>query len=198
MLRDQALAISGLLVGVVGGPPVKPYQPAGIWAEATFGKKRYEQDHGTKLYRRSVYTFWRRIVGPTMFFDSSKRQTCEVTISRTNTPLHALSTLNDVTYVEAARVLAQHVMADVDSASERVTLAFRMATARRPNRGEMDVLVHRLAELQQHFSADTEGAQSLLQIGESPPDESLAAGEHAAYTAVCLLVLNLDETLTKE
>lgn len=198
MLRDQALAMSRLLVGVVGGPPVKPYQPAGIWAEATFGKKRYEQDYGAKLYRRSLYTFWRRIVGPTMFFDSSKRQTCEVKISRTNTPLHALSTLNDVTYVEAARVLAQDVMTNVDTASARVALAFRMATARRPTKGEMDVLVRRLAELQQHFVANTESAESLLQVGESPRDESLTAGEHAAYTAVCLLIMNLDETLTKE
>ena len=198
MLRDQALAIGGLLVGVIGGPPVKPYQPAGIWAEATFGKKRYEQDHGAKLYRRSLYTFWRRIIGPTMFFDSSKRQTCEVKISRTNTPLHALSTLNDVTYVEAARVLAQHVMTDVDAAGERIALAFRKATARGPNSGELDVLLRRLAKLQQHFDAHTESATSLLEVGESPRDESLRAAEHAAYTAVCLLILNLDETLTKE
>ena len=110
MLRDQALAISGLLVKKLGGPPVKPYQPPGIWGDATFGKIRYKQDKGENLYRRSMYIFWRRIVGPTMFFDGSKRQTCDVKPTRTNTPLHALTTLNDVTYVEAARVMAQRVM----------------------------------------------------------------------------------------
>ncbi|MFG0262212.1 MAG: PSD1 and planctomycete cytochrome C domain-containing protein, partial [Novipirellula sp. JB048] len=104
MIRDQALAASGLWVPAVGGAPVKPYQPDGIWAEATFGKIRYQADSGDKLYRRSLYTFWRRIVGPTILVDAAKRQTCEVTTSLTNTPLHALTTLNDVTYIEAARV----------------------------------------------------------------------------------------------
>ena len=103
MLRDQALAASGLLVAKLGGPPVKGYQPDGVWEEATFGGKRYVQDHGEALYRRSLYTFWRRIVGPTMFFDNAARQVCTVNVFRTNTPLHALLTLNDVTYVEAAR-----------------------------------------------------------------------------------------------
>src|SRR5262249_32473406 len=110
MIRDQALAASGLLVGTIGGPPVKPYQPAGIWEEATFGTKRYQQDKGEALYRRSVYTFWRRIVGPTLFFDTAARQTCTVKQTRTNTPLHALTTLNDVTFVEAARVMAERVL----------------------------------------------------------------------------------------
>ena len=103
MLRDQALLVSGLMVDTIGGPPVKPYQPEGIWEEATFGKIRYIQDHGEALYRRTLYTFWRRIVGPTMLFDNSPRQTCSVKASQTNTPLHALTTLNDITYMEAAR-----------------------------------------------------------------------------------------------
>ncbi|HND52678.1 MAG TPA: DUF1553 domain-containing protein, partial [Pirellulaceae bacterium] len=103
MLRDQALAASGLLVEKLGGRPVKGYQPPGIWEDATFGQIRYEQEHGEALYRRSVYQFWRRIVGPTVFFDVANRQTCTVKLARTNTPLHALVTLNDVTYVEAAR-----------------------------------------------------------------------------------------------
>src|SRR5262245_63962059 len=101
MVRDQALAASGLLVRKLGGPPVKPYQPSGVWEEATFGNKRYTPDKGEGLYRRSVYTFWRRIIGPTMFFDAGARQTCTVKQGRTNTPLHALATLNDTTYVEA-------------------------------------------------------------------------------------------------
>ena len=92
---------SGMLNRKFGGAPVKSYQPEGIWAEATFGKIKYQMDSGDSLYRRSIYSFWRRIVGPTMFFDSSKRQTCEVQPNLTNTPLHALTTLNDVTFVEA-------------------------------------------------------------------------------------------------
>src|SRR5262249_37796945 len=101
MLRDQALAVSGLLVEKQGGPPVKGYQPTGIWEDATFGKITYQQDKGEALYRRSLYTFWRRIVAPTVFFDVANRQNCTVKLERTNTPLHALVTLNDVTYVEA-------------------------------------------------------------------------------------------------
>lgn len=91
---------------------MNPYQPSGVWAEATFGNKKYDQGHGEDLYRRSLYTFWRRIVGPTVFFDAAKRQTCSVKEARTNTPLHALTTLNDITYVEAARAMAQRVLQD--------------------------------------------------------------------------------------
>src|SRR4030095_7443296 len=113
MRRDEALAASGLRVDKVGGKPVNPYQPSGVWEEATFGGKKYKQDTGEALYRRSLYTFWRRIIAPTLFFDSASRQTCTVKQPRTNTPLQALTTLNDVTYVEAARVLAERIMAEV-------------------------------------------------------------------------------------
>jgi mono/diheme cytochrome c family protein len=198
MLRDQALAVSGLCVPELGGPPVKPYQPPGIWAEATFGKKRYVQDHGDKLYRRSLYVFWRRIVGPTMFFDSAARQTCEVKPSRTNTPLHALTTLNDTTYVEAARVFAERVMKQEKSPEERITLAFRMATARKPSSLELAILRSRLQVLRREFQADRKSATALLKVGEYPRDESLNATDHAAMTALCTLILNLDEVLSKE
>src|SRR5262249_7838463 len=107
LLRDQALAASGLLVEKLGGAGVNPYQPAGVWEDTSFGTIRYNQDHGEKLYRRSMYTFWRRIVAPSLFFDSATRQFCTVKQLRTNTPLHALTTLNDITFVEAARVLAE-------------------------------------------------------------------------------------------
>src|SRR5438876_7092077 len=126
MLRDQALFLAGLLVEKIGGAAVMPYQPEGIWEEATFGKKSYKQDHGAALYRRSLYTFWRRIVGPTMFFDNASRQTCYVRAIRTNTPLHALTTLNDVQYVEAARALAQRVLLAQDDDAARLDLAFRL------------------------------------------------------------------------
>src|SRR5207249_2783232 len=148
LIRDQALAAGGLLVRQVGGPPVKPYQPAGVWEEATFGTKRYQQDHGAALYRRSVYSFWRRIVGPTALFDTAARQTCVVKPTRTNSPLHALTTLNDVTYVEAARALAQRVLTTAGpSADERVELAFRLVLARRPSAAEKEVLLASLARV---------------------------------------------------
>eukprot|EP00913_Durusdinium_trenchii_P008933 g8399.t1 len=193
MLRDQALAISGLQVTRLGGSPVKPYQPPGVWAEATFGKKRYVQDHGDKLYRRSLYIFWRRIVGPTMFFDSAARQTCEVKPSRTNTPLHALTTLNDTTYVEAARAFAQRVMQATPSDAKRIRLAFQLATARRPSRAEFSILSSRLVLLKRQFEEAPAKAAELLKTGESPRDASLPAIDHAAWSSLCLLLLNLDE-----
>jgi hypothetical protein len=199
MLRDQALAASGLLVSRFGGPAVKPYQPENIWAEATFGKKKYVQDEGERLYRRSLYTFWRRIVGPTMFFDTSKRQTCHVTSSTTNTPLHALTILNDITFVEAARVLAQRVMAlPTNEPAPRLAMAFRLATARQPRDEELTILVDRFHSIKAQFASQPQAVTDFLAIGESPRDESLDPTEHASYAAICSLILNLDETLTKE
>ncbi|MBI1903669.1 MAG: PSD1 domain-containing protein [Planctomycetia bacterium] len=199
MLRDQALFVSGLLVDKLGGPSVKPYQPPGIWEEASFGFIKYDQDHGEALYRRSLYIFWRRIVGPTMFFDVASRQVCTVQASRTNTPLHALVTLNEVTFVEAARKMAERVMnSGGASAGERVGYAFRLATGRRPTERERGVLIESLARQMREFSANTEGAKKLLSAGESPRDETLGAAEHAAYTGLCNLILNLDEVLSKE
>jgi hypothetical protein len=198
MLRDQALAVGGLLNPRVGGPPVKPYQPAGVWAEATFGKITYEPDTGGKLYRRSLYVFWRRIVGPTMFFDSAKRQTCEVKPTRTNTPLHALTTLNDTTYVEAARGMAQRVLQHEPSREPRLRYAFQLASARAPDEREVEVLSNRLAALRQDFADHPDEALDVLAVGESPRDESLDPAEHAAWTLVCSILLNLDETLSRQ
>jgi hypothetical protein len=198
MLRDQALAVSGLLVHRIGGPSVKPYQPSGVWAEATFGKIRYQPDQGDALYRRSLYIFWRRIVGPTMLFDGGKRQTCEVKPTLTNTPLHALTTLNETTYVEAARAMAQRVMQTVDAPSERIELAFRMAAARQPTSDELSLLTRRLNVLERDYASNEDQAHKLLSVGSSARDDSLHASEHAAYTALCLLLLNLDEVISKE
>ncbi len=199
MLRDQALAMSGLLVEQIGGPSVRPYQPEGIWAEATFNKIRYQQDSGDKLYRRSLYTFWRRIVGPTMFFDSGKRQTCEVKPTRTNTPLHALTTMNETTFVEAARAFAQRAMSmKSKSAEERIGWAFRVATARQPKPQELQLLVRRFNVSKEHFSQDRKAATDLLSVGASARNEKLDLADHAAYTVVCSLLLNLDETLSRE
>jgi hypothetical protein len=198
VIRDQALAAAGLLTEKVGGVPVYPYQPAGVWEEASLGKKRYLQDHGEKLYRRSLYTFWRRIVAPTMFFDAASRQTCEVDMKRTNTPLHALTTLNDITFVEASRILAERVMQAHPDDETRVETAFRRATARYPRAEEKDILARRLERLRGQYSGDRDGALKLLGVGEFPRDEALDPVEHAAFTGLCSLILNLDEVLSKQ
>lgn len=198
MLRDQALAASGLLNREMGGPSIKPYQPEGIWADATFGKIKYQPDSGAKLYRRSLYIFWRRIVGPTMFFDSAKRQTCEVKPSRTNTPLHALTTMNETAFLEAARAMAQRVMAEADSPEQRIERAFRLVTSRKPTSDEALVLLNRLEALTEDFKANVADAEALLAVGVSERDASLDPAEHASYTMICSIVLNLDETLSKQ
>ncbi len=199
MIRDQALAAGGLLVPSLGGPPVKPYQLAGVWEEATFGTRRYEQDHGAALYRRSLYTFWRRIVAPTEFFDTASRQTCVVKPGRTNSPLHALLTLNDVTYVEAARALAERALLEAGPSREaRLERAFRLVLARRPSALEKEVLLASLARITAEFAADTEAARKHLNVGESKRNPRLDPLEHAAFTALCSAIFNLDEALTKE
>ncbi|MGN6136103.1 MAG: PSD1 and planctomycete cytochrome C domain-containing protein [Aureliella sp.] len=198
MIRDVALAAGGLLVDRPGGPAVKPYQPEGIWEEATFGKKTYVQDHGAALYRRTLYTFWRRIVGPTMLFDNAARQTCTVKSVRTNTPLHALTTLNETTYFEAARSMAERVLKGWPDDAARIETAFRLATARRPTSVERTILQLRLEELKGHYADHPDEAQTLLSVGESKRDAALDAGEHAAFTGLCSLLLNLDEAISKE
>jgi cytochrome c553 len=199
MIRDQALFISGLLVEKRGGPSVKSYQPAGVWAEATFGKKKYTRGKGEDLYRRSLYTFWRRIIGPTMFFDESKRQTCHVRRSRTNTPLHALIVLNDTTYIEAARAMAQRVLREGGADDKtRTAYAFRLATARLPKPKEAAVLIQSLQKLRTTYAQDQAATKALLTIGESKRDEKLNPTDHAAFTVLCNLILNLDEVITRE
>ena len=198
MIRDQALAAAGLVNLAFGGPSVRPYQPAGIWEEATFGKKTYVEDQGDALHRRSLYVFWRRIVGPTTFFDAGARQVCTLKVPITNTPLHALVTLNDPAFVEAARVMAQRVLAGAAGDSARLRFAFRLVTARSPSAAEEGVLSARLSRLRANFARDGEAARLLSAAGASPRPASLAASEHAAWTALCSLLLNLDETLCKE
>ena len=194
-LRDQALFLAGLLVEMPGCFPVMPYQPPGIWEEMSFGKNRYFQGRGEDLYRRSLYTFWRRSVAPGSFFDVPSRQVCAVKPLRTSTPLHALTTLNDPTYVEAARVWAEKLNPG-PSDTARLQAAFRAATARAPEKSELAALARTLGRSRAHFAALPREARRLIAVGESPA----AAGdpvELAAWTNVCLLVLNLDETLSK-
>ncbi len=206
MLRDQALAVSGLLSPVSGGPAVNTYQPKGIWEEASFGKKKYTQDRGEKLYRRSLYTYWRRIIAPTMFFDNATRQTCTVVASRTNTPLHALQTLNNTAYVEAARALAQRTLlqhsdgkepAD-DTDADRVDAIMKRVLARSASNQEREILLRGLKRTRSQFADGSKDALALVAVGESTPDERIAPNELAAWTNLCLAILNLDETLNRE
>ena len=208
MIRDQALAVSGLLSPVRDGPAVNTYQPPGIWEEASFGKKKYRQDTGEKLYRRSLYVFWRRIIAPTMFFDSASRQTCTVRSGRTNTPLHALQTLNGVTYVESARQLAQHILAEKidqpsdqasgDNDRERIDRILQRVIARRASQDEQAILERGLERARKQFAQEPDAAIAFLSVGQSARDETIDASELAAWTSLCLAVLNFDETLNRE
>ncbi len=199
MIRDSALASSGLLVEQVGGAPVNPYQPEGIWEEASFGNKRYRRDGGDALYRRSLYTFWRRIVAPPAFFDNAGRVVCSVKPFRTNTPLHALYTFNDVTFVESARALAGELLNSGPEADRDVLdSAFRRVVGRPASGGEASVLLGQLRRSRATFEADPAAAEAFLAVGEQERDPALAPAELAAWTSLCLAVYNLDESLTKE
>ena len=198
MLRDQALALGGQLVERLGGPPVRPYQPEGIWAEATFDTIRYQRDRGDALYRRSLYVFWRRIVGPTVFFDTSPRQHCVVGESRTNSPLHALTTLNETAFVEAARGFAARACRQGgDTPAGRIEWAFRAATARRPDMAELLQLRERWRRSHAAFRADPAAAVAFLGVGDSQPAADVPAAELAAYAVVASILLNLDEVLNQ-
>jgi hypothetical protein len=204
-VRDNALAVSGLLVEKLGGPPVKPYQPPGLWEELSFKKKTtiddYVQDHGDKLYRRTLYTFWKRTAPPPALaiFDAAGRETCTVRLSRTNTPLQALNLLNDVVYVEAARKLGERMIREGGSTpTDRLAYGFRLATSRRPEARELASLLKGFEQYAERFHADLAAAKGLLGVGESKADKSLDPAELAAYAASANVILNLDETLTRE
>ncbi len=200
VIRDQALAVSGLLVEKVGGPPVKPYQPPGLWEELSFGDT-YKPDEGEGLYRRSLYTYWKRTVAPPAMvtFDAADRETCTVRITRTNTPLQALNLMNDVTYLEASRKLAERIVKEGGSMpAERIDFAFRLATARPPKAKESEVLLDTLRRFEERYQGRPDAAVQYISQGKSQRDGKLNTVELAAYTAVASLILNLDETMTKE
>lgn len=205
-VRDQALAISGLLNDQIGGAAVSPYQPGGLWEELSsradggrFTAQVFVQSHGRDLYRRSMYTFWKRNSPPPSLitFDAPDRQLCTVRRSRTNTPLQALVLMNDPTYVEASRKLAERMMG-LDSPDGRIAFAFRLATAREPTATERGVLTKLFDAQLAAYRARPEDAVKLLGVGESKRDEKLDAAELAAYTMVANAILNLDETVTKQ
>ena len=199
-IRDQALAIAGLLSADSGGPSVKPYQPGGLWKElSNWGA--YENDHGEKLYRRSLYTFWKRTLGPPamLAFDAAARETCVVREVRTNTPIQALNLMNDPTYSEAARLYAERMLREGgDSDAERLDYGFLLATARSPASEESSILRSSLNRYRDRYTTKPDDAERYLSSGEHRRDESLAPPELAAYTAVASMLLNLDETITRE
>jgi hypothetical protein len=203
VVRDNALAIAGLLTTRIGGPSVKPYQPAGLWEELAggAGEAPYVQDKGPGLYRRSLYVYRKRTVPhPALAnFDAPSRETCQVKRSRTNTPLQALELLNDVAYVEAARRLAQLMLFDGGrTADERIAFGFRRASARIPTLAELAVLRRGLERYRSAYRADRAAAMQLVRHGESPVDPRSDPIELAAYTATAGVILNLDETITQE
>jgi hypothetical protein len=201
ILRDWSLAAAELLNPKVAGAPVYPYQPDGIWESLAITKERdftYPASTGSDLYRRSLYTFWRRTVGPANMFDASNRQTCRVRSSLTSTPLHALTTLNDPTWVEAARVLAENSLHHSTMLDQQLTYAFRRVLVRLPR--EQDLTRLRGAHAKQFaiYISDAAAAKALVSVGSAPRDKALDAASHAAMSAVCLILLNLDESLTRE
>jgi hypothetical protein len=201
LLRDVALRSSGLLNDRIGGVPVYPYLPDSPWESLAITKERdfsYPQSKGADLYRRSLYTFWRRTIAPVNMFDASARQTCRVRTAVTSSPLHALTMLNDPTWVEAARVLAQRVTKEQSTDEARLARAFALVLGRAPAGPEPALLAKMLTNQRAVYAADAKAAASLLAIGESPRDATLPVAEHAALTATCLALYNLDAAVTRD
>jgi hypothetical protein len=199
-LRDQALSIAGLLTPDIGGPSVKPYQPAGLWEELS-NEGAYKNDHGEDLYRRSLYTFWKRTLGPPamLAFDAAARETCIVRETRTNTPIQALNLMNDVTYIEASRIFAERMIQEGGgTAAERLAWGFRLATARRPEAAEREILLSTLKRYEDRYQTHPADAAKLLAHGEHSRNAAIPDPRLAAYSAVASMILNLDETITRE
>ncbi|WP_414663631.1 PSD1 and planctomycete cytochrome C domain-containing protein [Horticoccus sp. 23ND18S-11] len=202
VLRDQMLALGGLLRPEIGGPPVRPYQPVNIWEPVAFGgsnTKTYVQEHGDALYRRSLYTFAKRTApAPSLStFDAPSRENFCVLRTRSNTPLQALALMNDVQNFEAARAFAERLLTRTSSDDDRLAYAFKCVTARPPVTAERALLKETLATHRTHFAQNLDAAQQVLTNGESKPSATLPVGEFAAWTMVANLLFNLDETVTR-
>jgi hypothetical protein len=203
-IRDLALAVSGLLVEKIGGPSVKPYHPAGLWEELAFGggfsAQKYEQDRGEALYRRSMYTFWKRTVPPPSLqtFDAPEREFCVVRRSATNTPLQALVLMNDPIYVESARKFAERIMQEAGASPEsRIRYALETTLSRPPKPMEAQALLRIYHAQVMHYRRESESANRLLSVGESPRNEKLDTAELAALSTIVGIIFNLDETITR-
>ncbi len=203
VVRDSALFVSGLLVEEIGGKSVKPYQPPGLWEAVGFvgsNTREFKRDDGEALYRRSFYTFWKRTSPPPsmMAFDAPSRETCVARRARTNTPMQALVLMNDVQYVEASRRLASRMLSGGKTPAEQITMGFRLATSRQPASDEIEILQRSYDAHLAHYQAQPEEAAKLLTVGEADRDPGLEAPQYAAMTMIANLILNLDETVTKE
>jgi hypothetical protein len=205
LIRDQALQAGGLLVPQLGGPSVNPYSPFDLWREVShYGSSPatsqvFVQDHGDKLYRRSMYTYWKRTAPPAnmVTFDAPNREVCTISRSNTTTPLQALVTLNDVQFVEAARGFAQRIIQHSADDAARIRWAFLEAVSRPPSDKEQALVVKTLARERARYAADNERALKVLSPGESTRDSTIPAAEHAAWMQVATLILNLSETVTR-
>lgn len=199
VIRDQALSLSGLLDETMGGPTVKPYQPPGIWNEVSGAT--YQEDSGSALYRRSLYTYWKRTVPPPSMvaFDAADRESCQIRRPRTNTPIQALTLMNDPTYVEASRKLAERMMHEGGATTrERLSYGFWVVTSLRPRQSELEVLEKAFEDFRIGFLQERKAAVAYLSVGESQRDTTLDPRELAPYTALASLLLNMDETVTKQ
>ncbi|MBL9211245.1 MAG: DUF1553 domain-containing protein, partial [Opitutaceae bacterium] len=205
LIRDTALHVSGLLVPRLGGPSVNPYTPGDLWREIShYGSspataQTFVQDHGEKLYRRSLYTYWKRTAPPPNLaaFDAPNREVCTVSRANTTTPLQALVLLNDVQFVEAARAFAERTLRQPGDDVARLKWAFATCLTREPGAKELEVLAGALARERKRYAKDPAAAEAYLRSGESPRDGRLAATEHAAWAQVASLLLNLSETITR-
>jgi hypothetical protein len=196
MLRDSALRTSGLMNETVGGAPVRPYQPEGVWEELFMGRFKYEPTEGAAQYRRTLYAFWRRTIAPTFLFDSAQRRSCEVRTGRTNTPLQALTLLNDGTFMEASRELALQMIGLPES--ERFQHLYRRVLSRNGTSREIAVLQRELNKALEYYGSHREEARQLLQFGQRVPSAESDLQALAAHTLIASLTLNLDEAITHE
>lgn len=201
MVRDNALAISGLLSRKIGGPSVKPYQPAGYWALLNFPKREWQKDQGDSVYRRGLYTYWcRTFPHPSLVaFDAPSREECTVERPRSNTPLQALVLLNDPIYVEAARALAERMIREASGGGveQRIHFAYRQAVGRKAQPGEVKLLENLYQQHLDQYRADRPAVEALLKVGDRPIPEGIDPSEVAAWTSVARVILNLHETITR-
>jgi hypothetical protein len=200
LVRDNALAISGLLVPKIGGPSVKPYQPAKYWENLNFPTREWQNDSGESLYRRGMYTWWQRsFTHPAMLaFDAPSREECTAERNRSNIPQQALVLLNDPSYVEAARAFAARILNECQGdAAKRITWAFEQALQRQPTADEMKTLSALFAKHLTDYQTDTVAAEALLQTGTAPVAATLNKPELAAWTHIARVLLNLHETVTR-
>lgn len=197
MLRDNALKISGLLDSTMGGPPVYPYQPEGVWAEITMGRFHYQPSLGSAQYRKTLYAFWRRSSAPAFLFDSAQRRVCEIGVRRTNTPLHALVLMNDTTMLEASRALAESVSVDLTVQQTLQALALRVIS-RRLTAAELADLVVVFQQGHEFFGENNQAASTYVTVGQRPAVPSADAADMAAWMTVSNLLLNLDEAISYE